>query len=394
MWVEKNGPTWRIRDLVPGPNGKPRKETLESGFPTKTAAKTRMIGLKADQLRGEYIDPRGGKLTLNEWLDAWWPVYEASVRPGTLPAEEARMRNHIRPLLGYLPLDEIDHMVIQRWVAQLRIGKPTEMDPPKLRRRPLKPKTIRNAHGLLHRILGAAVKAKKIRFNPCADTDLPEVIPEEMRFLTEPEAARLITAVPRHWRPLVLLLLSTGLRWGEAIGLQIKHVDVLAGKLTVLRQMQELASTGEIIFGPPKTRMGRRTVPFPAKTVGAALAGLVTGDRDELVFHAPMGGEVRTRNFRRGWVQWVKAAGLEGLRIHDLRHTHAAWLISKGKPLTAIQRRLGHASIAVTSDLYGHLLPEVDESIVAAIEEALAHIDPEDLAAEVADELADELAAA
>jgi integrase len=387
MWVEKNGPVYRIRDLVGG-----KKITLETGFPTKTAAKERMIGLKADKLRGEFIDPRDGRITLNEWLDAWWPVYAASVRPGTLSAEEGRMRNHIRSLLGHMPLDEIDPMAVQRWIATLLIGKPTDRDPPKLMRRKLKPKTIRNAHGLLHRIMGAAVTAKKIRFNPCADTDLPEIAPVEMRFLTEPEAARLIAAVPRHWRPLVLLLLATGLRWGEAIGLAIKHVDVLAGKLTVLRQMQEMPGTGEIIFGQPKTRMGRRTLPFPKTTVGAALAALVMGEREELVFHAPMGGPVRTRNFRRGWVKWVKAAGLEGFRIHDLRHTHAAWLISKGKPLTAIQRRLGHASIAVTSDLYGHLLPEVDESILAAIEEALAHIDPEDLAAEVEAELADEMA--
>src|SRR5690606_39678910 len=93
-----------------------------------------------------------------------------------------------------------------------------------------------------------------------------------------------------------------------------------------------------------------------------SLAPLVAGKgRDDLVFTAVKGGPVRYRVFRSTWVKACAAAGLEGLRIHDLRHTHAAWLISAGVPLTAIQRRLGHASLAVTSDLYGHLMPAVDE---------------------------------
>src|SRR5207244_74023 len=119
------------------------------------------------------------------------------------------------------------------------------------------------------------------------------------------------------------------------------------------------------------------------------LAGLVVDrDREALLFTAVMGGPVRTRNFRRVWLKACERAGLVGLRIHDLRHTHAAMLISAGRSLTAIQRRLGHSSIAITSDLYGHLREEVDEGIIAAIEEALAGVDMD----AVVDELRDELA--
>jgi integrase len=128
------------------------------------------------------------------------------------------------------------------------------------------------------------------------------------------------------------------------------------------------------VFTDPKT--GSPGVRSFTTKVAAALAGLVAGrDRDEQLFLTPTGKTVRTRNFRRTWQKALKRAGLEGLRIHDLRHTHAAMLISAGRSLTAIQRRLGHSSIAVTSDLYGHLREEVDEGILAAVEEALAGVD-------------------
>lgn len=378
MWVERNGKTFRIRDLAGG-----RKVTLQGGYATKTAAKSAMATMRADALRGDSLVPRGGRITLADWIAAFWPAYEVGIKPQSARSEGGRVRNHILPMLGHYALDDLaEGLVIQRWVSDLTSGRGG--------RRPLAAKTVRNCHGLLHKILGAAVKQRLIRANPCADTALPESVPYEMRFLTEPEAARLLKHVPAHWRPLVLLLVSTGLRWGEAAGLRVMDVDVLAGRLTVHRNMQVLPD-GQILYGTPKTIRGRRTVTFPPATVGAALAGLVGKGRHEPVFTAPRGGPVLHKNFHRGWLKWTEAAGLGGLRVHDLRHTQAAWLISANVPLSAISRRLGHASIAVTDGLYGHLLPSVDEGIVKAVDAALQHIDPADLEAEIAEELLDQL---
>jgi integrase len=383
MWVERNGKTYRIRDLVNGV-----KVTLKAGFPNKTTAKHAMVELRADELRGQALVPRGAEMLLSAWLDEWLPGYEMSLKSASQHSELARIRNHIRPMLGHLSLGEIDHLVVQRWVADLRKGRGPACGA--RRRKELAPKTVRNCHGLLYKIMHAAVTAKLIPGNPCIGTALPEREHHEMRFLTEPEFARLLGALPAHWRPLVLLLVSTGLRWGEAIGLRVARVDLLAKppRLTVVEQLQETPGSGEMFWTSPKTKRSRRTVTFTAK-VAEALAGLVIGERMSTVFSAPRGGLVRTRNFRRTWVKACAAAGLEGLRIHDLRHTHAAWLISAGVPLTAIQHRLGHSSIVVTSDLYGHLLPSVDEGIMAAVEAALAGVDLDEMAAEVAEELAE-----
>ena len=365
MWPEKHGPGYRIRDRVGG-----RTVTLAAGYQTKAAAQNAITAMRADRLRGDFIDPRGGRVTLEAWVEAWWPGYAASLKPSSRVSAEGILRRYIRPMLGAVALDDLDPLTVQRWTADLLAGRTPVKNP-----RMLAPKTVRNAHGLLHKVLGEAVWQRLIRSNPCTRTGLPELVQHEMRFLTEPEAERLLAAVAPRWRPLVLLMLFTGLRWGEAVGLRIGRIDVLARRLTVVETMQELADTAEIVFVTPKTRRSRRTVTFPVR-VADALLELMTRGRGELVFTAIRGGPVRHRQFRRKvWIPALAAAGLEGLRLHDLRHSHAAWLISAGVPLTAISRRLGHASISVTSDRYGHLLPEVDIGIMSALDDALDKID-------------------
>ncbi len=172
-----------------------------------------------------------------------------------------------------------------------------------------------------------------------------------------------------------MVLLATGMRWGEAIGLRVRHVDVLAGTIRVLRQTQELADTAELVDEEPKTLASRRTVSIPPAVCQLLVPHVANKGPDDRVFLAPRGGPVRTRRFYVVWQKARVAAGLEGLRVHDLRHTHAAWLIADGVPLTAVQRRLGHTSIKITSDLYGHILPEVDDRVVTAVAGRLSKID-------------------
>jgi integrase len=328
-------------------------------------------------------------MLLADWIAVWQPPYEASLKPSAAHSEPSRIANHILPLLGHLTLEELESpLTVQAWIAQLLTGKGS-MANEKRKRRKLSPKTVHNCHGLLYAIMQAAVVGRLIRSNPCVSTKLPKRTHREMRFLTEPEIGRLLAALPEHWRPLVLLLVATGMRWGEAVGLQVGQVDLLAKVplLRVIRAMHEMPTTAEIIFTEPKTERSRRTVTFTKKVADALVPLWSARPRDALLFVAPGGGPVRTRNFRRVWKTALKKAGIEGLRVHDLRHTHAAILISAGRPLTAIQHRLGHSSIAVTSDLYGHLMPNVDEGILLAVEEALAGVDLESLATEVDGEL-------
>lgn len=384
MWVEKHGKTWRIRDRIAG-----ELVTLEGGFPTKTSARDAATLLKADSLRGDALLPQGGAITLDQFLDAWWPDYERSLRPTAQDSEGGRMRNHIRPLLGRHRLDEIDASVVRAWVKKLEHGFDGMVG--SRRRIPLSPKSVHNCHGLLYRIMQAAITERRLRTNPCAGTPLPARTRKEMKFLSDPEIGRLVAAMPKHWRPLVVLLVSTGLRWGEAIGLRVGRVDLEAKRpfVRVLEHLHELGD-GALVWGDPKTAMSRRTVPITARVV-ELLRPLVEGrPADGLVFLTPTGLTVRTRNFRRIWVKATRAAGLEGLRVHDLRHTHAALLIARGHLMYVIARRLGHSSETITSTLYGHLREEVDDSVLESVDLSLAAVD-EALQAEVEDELVGEL---
>jgi integrase len=359
VWVEKNGPVWRVRDERGG-----KKITVATGFRTKTAARIAKTQLEADALRGDSLRPQGGQVLIAEWIDAWWPSYEATLKPSTRISADGLVRRYIRPMLGHLTMDDLDPLTVQRWTADLLAGR-TES------KRKLAVKTVRNAHGLLHKLMSDAVNHRLLRANPCTRTGLPERTYKEMRFLTEPEAARLLAAMPDHWRPLVLLLLGTGLRWGEAIGLRVQDVDVLARRLTVVQTMQELADTAEIVFVTPKSRRSRRTVTFPPSVADALIPLVANKDRGALVFTAVRGGPVRARRFRLVWKAAITSAGLEGLRIHDIRHTYAAWLISAGHPLTGVSRRMGHSSVSVTADIYGHLTTEVDDAILSTLDAAL-----------------------
>lgn len=360
MWAEKHGSVWRIRDLVAG-----KKVTLETGWPNKTTAKNRIIELLNDKLKGDFIDPRVGQVLLSTWIEKWWPSYEPTLKPSTRISTLGLLSRYILPGLGEVALDDITPLTIQTWVAGMLAGTHRGA------RGRLSVKTVRNAHGLLHKILREAVRERMIRTNPAVGTRFPVHTRHEMRFLTEPEARRLLNTVPDHWRPLVLVLLGTGLRFGEAIGLRVGRVDLVKRRLEVAETMQELATTGEVVFVSPKSKMSRRMVSF-TPAVAAALTPLMAGKKpDVLVFAAVQGGVVRYGVFRKMWTRTIKRADLVGLRIHDLRHTHIAWLISDGHPLTAISRRVGHASISVTSDRYGHLLPQVDEGILDTVDRAL-----------------------
>ena len=366
MWVEKHGPTWRIRDLVAG-----RKVTLQSGYATKTAANGAMHQAESDKLRGDALVPRGGRMTLLAWLDIWWPPYVAGLKPSARISSEGILRRYIRPMLGPLALEDITPLAVQQWTADLLAGKT-------LRGKPLSVKTVRNAHGQLHTIMAGAVDERLIRQNPCERRNgrrgLPARQHHEMRFLDHAEAGRLVAATPPHFRALIIFFLGTGVRFSEAAGLRVGHIDILARTVRIETQLQELADHAELVAVDPKSRMSIRTLGI-TPDMAAALIPLVSGrERDELVFRAAKGGMLRYRPFWKIWQRIITAAGLPGLRIHDLRHTHAAWLISDGVPLTAVQRRLGHASISVTSDRYGHLLGSVDPVIDDAVKKAMGMI--------------------
>jgi integrase len=189
---------------------------------------------------------------------------------------------------------------------------------------------------------------------------LPKVEHEEMRYLNPAEVACLAEAIRPGYRALVFVGAYGGLRIGELAGLRRSRVDLLRGTVRVAEILTEVA--GRLHFGPPKTRAGRRTVSLPRVVTRELAAHLADGgEPTDHVFTAPQGGTLRIVAFRnRIWRPATDAAGLAGLRIHDLRHTAVALWIAAGASPKEVAVRAGHTSVSFTLDRYGHLYPEAD----------------------------------
>jgi integrase len=348
-WVERL-PSGRFRARYRAADGTRHSKV----FLTAAEAKRFIAAATTDMDRGFWIDPRGGAETVASWCERWFAA--RVVRPSTRANDEGRLRKHVLPEFGTLALKDVTPLRVRSWVARLTASG-------------LSSASVRHCHGLVRVMLGDAIAEGLLLHNPCTGTRLPPLEHREQRALAPDELDRLIDAIPWHYQPLVIVAAATGMRWGELAGLRLKRVDLLRRKLHVVETLIEVR--GRLITGPPKSRRSLRTITLPAQGVDAIAAALI-GNTSELVFVTEEGAPLRRHNFfARVWKPATEAAGVAGFRFHDLRHTHVALLIAAGVPMKAIQDRLGHESITTTIDRYGHLLPSVDEQLVAVLEETL-----------------------
>lgn len=298
-------------------------------------------------------------------LDAWFARHVETMTGVTEGTRLTYRRTYDRvwsPELGSMPLDAITREHIARIVNALSATKSD--------------KTVKNAYGIIATAFKVAVRDGHIPDTPCKDIRLPrrtEHESAEMRFLTHAEWVALHDALPPHYRPLFTFLIGTGLRWGEAEALQVRDVELDPQPVVrVTKAAKWNASKARREVGPTKTRKSKRTVTLPPEVV-AALTPLLERGGAERLFVAPRGGELRHRTVYDEWKLATQRADLDPQpRIHDLRHTHVAWLIAAGIPLPVIQARLGHEQITTTIDRYGHLLPDLQHQAAAAAQAAMS----------------------
>jgi integrase len=344
--------------------------------------------------------PQG--VTFAEFADKWVDR-RAKAQPRTRADYRRDIKAHMNPTFGEADIGDeaaISEETVGDWVVRLLDGDGDQ---------PLAPSTVIRLHAILFSILKAAVRAKRRSGNPCEYTELPPrdggSAEEEMVFLTRQEFHVLLAAAKDDVRDLLTVLVNTGLRWSELTALQVRDVHDLLGPKPYLRIRRAWKRQPDNTFalGPPKSRRSRRNVSVN-KAIALILVGLIANKKQtDFLFTTVSTGVVWRHNlfFDTRWrpavykaircqahrdEDGVKGANYGGLRagdlktcgcpgvlekvprIHDMRHTHAAWLIADGAQLTAIQRRLGHQGIQTTSDRYGHLMPEVDDAIVAALD--------------------------
>ena len=232
------------------------------------------------------------------------------------------------------------------------------------------PRAKQVAAQLLRRVLNDAVAELLIPHNPLQSLKLPKTETQEARFLTLEQVEHLVANVHPHFKTLVRCAAMLGLRQGEMFGLHPKNLDLEQRQVRVIEQLR--ADTNPPRRGELKTKASKRSVAIPASLIEELAEQIEQRGTDDYVFTAIQGGPIRKANFtRRYWTPAVTASDLDGLRFHDLRHTAASIAIQAGAHPKAIQTRLGHSSITVTLDRYGHLMPGTDQTLADGIDRLL-----------------------
>ena len=236
--------------------------------------------------------------------------------------------------------------------------------------------TVARTMRWVRQTLNHAVRDPRLVSSPAEGVRLPRGRRSEMRLLDGVDVAELAAALPERYGSLALVAAYTGLRWGELAGLQVGDLDMLRRRLTVGSTLVE-ASGQAPRLGPPKSKASERTITLPGFVVETLARHLeVYPPVDEMAWTTEQGGFLSRGSFGRIWRKAVADSIGPPCLVHDLRHTPASWLIADGEHPKAIQTRLGHGSISVTMDRYGHLMDGLDDQIAARLDARAVAVAP------------------
>jgi integrase len=284
-------------------------------------------------------------------------TFARSLAPTTQRTYRRDLWTYVLPRFGSVRLGRLSPEEIEMWLNdELAKG--------------LAPSSVHRHYRTLRRVLQTAVEKDRLLTNPCDRVRPPKVPKTEMAVLTWEQATALADVHGERYRTLIYVAIDTGMRWSELVGLRRGKVDVGRRKIRVVEQLIQL-DDGSWIRRPTKTDSGTRTV-----TVSGAVAGMLAEHLDRfvgpepgaLVFANAAGQPLAHSSFQTHHFKKAQLAAGVRCRFHDLRHTSVALAIADGAHPKAIQVRMGHSSITVTLDRYGHLFPELDEAIATAFD--------------------------
>lgn len=331
-------------------------------FTRKGEAERWAAAMVTSLARGQYIDPRAGRVRVQEYAERWRQVQDH--RDTTAALYERVLRLHVYPALGSRPVSSIRHTDARAFVTGLS--------------RRLAPNTARQVHAIVRTIFRAAVSDRLIAESPFVGIRLPAVDRQQVQPLTVAQVQQLVAAAPALLRGLIVFAAATGLRSGELLGLTVDRVDFLRREVRVDRQLVYLPGSAPYLSAP-KTKKSVRTVPVPTFALDALAAHLATfpPDEDGFVFQSDKGGPVLRTTLHGRWRQTLRRAGLDlGLHFHHLRHHYASVLIDGGESVKVVQERMGHASPEETLKVYAHLMPASEQRTRSVVETAWASVEP------------------
>ena len=345
-----------------------RRRTVYGRTRGEVAEKLRAIQQQAQQA-GHMAD--AGRLTVAEFLRQWLGQAEERLRPTTMADYRIMAEKHVIPRIGSVRLAKLDPLRLARFYAALAQDG-------------MSPRRRQMVHGFLHKALGDAHRWHLLPNNPAASVDVPKRQRHELRLWTRDQVAVFLKAVQAgeggQYAYLLGFLLASGCRIGEALGLVWQDVDFASGTVHIERQITQVH--GKPVECTPKTAAGIRTIALPAWAVDLLrkqraqvnLWRLESGhahDWPERVFPTCTGTVPLQGNIRRALRGLCERLALPAVRVHDLRHISLSLLAGAGIPVKDLQRRAGHATAAMTLNVYLHALAESDRQAAQALERIL-----------------------
>jgi integrase len=357
----------------------PNRADRSKSFRLKLEAARFAASVEADIGRGEWLDPTLGRESFGYWAERWL-VTTYGLKPKTQEGYRSLVNHHLLPRLANTPVARVDLAMVSSVLSEIsRSGAGSG--------------TVGNIRGVLNLVLEQARLSGAIRANPVRDTKAPKKPHQEMVFLTPDEIIVVSDEIafpptkngqrPRQSFPerglQVRLAGFTGLRAGEITALKVSALDLTTMHVRVLLSASE--AYGQLQIGPPKT-WRRRSVPLPSALAEDLSVHVRGKEPNEFVFTSARGTPVRQSNFQsRHFKPAAIRAGIDPkVRFHDLRHSYAAMLIAQSAHPRAIMERLGHSSIQVTLDTYGHLFPELEVHITEGLDQVYRRVQGRDQA--------------
>lgn len=333
-------PNGQYRARYRGPDRKQRTKQ----FARKADAQRWLAQVETTVAQGSWNDPALSRISVGEWSQRWLES-QVQLKPSTRHRYGVLLRNQVLPVWADVTLDRVTHADVSGWVASMSAAS-------------LSPSTVRQAHRVLSRVMQLAVQDGRVPRNVAEGVPLPRSRQPQSRFLTLDEVERLAAAA--DWigdgGDLVRLLALTGLRFGEAIALRAGRVDLKRRRISVVQSVTEVNGTLE--WGLPKNHQVR-SVPVAQSLVERLERRCEGKAPDALIFTSPHGQPIRIQNWsKRVFIPATVAAQLAGVTPHDLRDTAASLAVTAGANVKAIQRMLGHASAAMTLDVYAGLFDD------------------------------------
>ena len=334
---------------------------------------------------GLYLEP--AKMTLSDWMDLWYKEYTFDKKYSTLKGYKAQINKHIRPGIGKYNLSQLNPMILQRFFNHL--SEPNEKG------KVLSPKSIKNVYIILSGILEQAVENEMISKNPCKKVKLPKVYNKQITPLTDKQVKDFLEIISTDeiYGTILRVIVFTGLRLGEAMGLTWDCVDFEKGALNINKQLQRRPQKdgGSTLTS---VKSGKPRILKPAPFVMQLLKiryteqimqkqrsedlWLAWSNEEEhkkaLVFTNLQGGYLIPKRVYLHCKSAAVAIGAPDARVHDLRHTYAVLSLQNGDDIKTVQENLGHASAAFTLDVYGHVSDRMKKESANRMEEYIRNL--------------------